>query len=76
MSMVQSLPQSPLWSPLRRPSGRNAERYRPGEVLVKFAGGPKAAEALRVEGAETIEKFADLGWQRVKLPKGMSVDKA
>ena len=28
------------------------------------------------DGAKIIEKFADLGWQRVKIPAGMTVDQA
>lgn len=75
MSMVQTLATITFVVAAAAPvRPQSPERYVPGEVLVKFAGGSKAAEASRLEGAETIEKFADLGWQRVKLPKGMSVE--
>ena len=52
------------------------KRYVPGEILVKFAGGSKTSEILRVKGAKTIEQFADLGWRRIKLPKGTPVENA
>ena len=51
----------------------------PGELLVKFSGrtdGSKAKAANRAVGAEPAEDLGDLGWQRVKLPDGLSADKA
>lgn len=60
-------------------SQRATEQYAAGEVLVKFSAGgrsARAAEALRIEGTRTVERFADLGWQRLKLPKGMLVERA
>ncbi|MDT7603914.1 MAG: hypothetical protein QOF61_1911, partial [Acidobacteriota bacterium] len=49
------------------------------EVLVKFDKGT-SADALRAAhtrlGARVVEEFAPLGWQRLKLPKGLSVDEA
>src|SRR5687767_7058847 len=57
----------------------NAERYVPDEVLIKLDSSPagsRSAAGLNHDGAKVIEKFAELGWQRVKLPPGMSVDEA
>jgi subtilisin family serine protease len=50
-----------------------------GEVLVKFRAGTSTESARRVTGEKggvTIERFAELGWERVKLPKGKTVDEA
>ncbi len=50
-----------------------------GEVLIKFRAGT-AVEASRGvilnKGGITLERFAGLGWERVKLPKGKSVEQA
>src|SRR6266550_1704493 len=53
--------------------------YVPGELLVKFARGAAPAMARQANdlvGARVVEQFEDLGWQRVKLPDGMDIDKA
>lgn len=55
------------------------EPYVKNEVLVKIAGAP-ASSAIRSMhrsvGAAVIENLGDLGWQRVQLPDGLSVDAA
>lgn len=51
----------------------------PGEVLVKFRTGTSADAARRVnlqKGGVTLERFAAIGWERVKLPAGKSVEDA
>jgi subtilisin family serine protease len=48
------------------------------EVLVKFKDGPyskASADVNREYGAVVIETFDDLGWQRIKLPKGKSANR-
>lgn len=50
-----------------------------GELLVKFRSGTSSDAAREVNaknGSVVLERFADLGWQRVKLPPGKSVDEA
>lgn len=57
--------------------GRNA--FAPGELLVKFEGGP-GAQVARVAhermGARVLKTFSVIGWQHVRLPQGMTVDEA
>ena len=52
-----------------------ADVYVHDEVLIKVDG---SAPDLRLaeSGAQIIESFPALGWQRVKIPAGMSVDEA
>jgi thermitase len=53
--------------------------YADGELLVKFKNGTvsDAARAANSQmGARVVEEFSDLGWQRVKLPAGLSVETA
>lgn len=53
--------------------------YADGELLVKFKSGTDRRAALAKNdeiGAVTVETFADLGWQRVKLPAGLSLKEA
>lgn len=48
------------------------------ELLVKFRAGTDAASAaaiMRQTGAISIETLGDLGWQRIKLPAGLTVEK-
>jgi subtilisin family serine protease len=55
------------------------ESYVRGELLVKFADGVSSKSALsayRAVGAQALETVGDLGWQRVQLPAGLSVDEA
>lgn len=50
-----------------------------GEVLVKFRADTTPDAARRVNeksGAVTLERFAGLGWERVRIPAGKSVDEA
>lgn len=55
---------------------RNSKVYADGELLVKFK---KEANKTSVEqfheqfGANVVEQFADLGWQRIKLPENLSI---
>lgn len=47
-----------------------------GEILVKFRTGISADAARGVtnrNGGVTLERFGDLGWQRVRVPAGKSV---
>jgi serine protease len=55
------------------------ETAAPGEVLVKFRrSAPVTAEraAHFRSGAVVAERFADLGWQRVRLPANVSIGEA
>jgi subtilisin family serine protease len=57
----------------------NSRVYADGELLVKFKNGTVSAAAVSVNsqfGARVVEEFPDLGWQRVKLPAGLSVETA
>jgi subtilisin family serine protease len=64
-------------------AARQADAARPprveGELLVRVGKSP-ARESLRAAharlGARVVEEFAPLGWQRVALPKGASVEEA
>jgi subtilisin family serine protease len=54
-----------------------AKNWVDGELLVKFKNGPisaQAATANSILGAEVVETFPSIGWQRVKLPEGLSLD--
>ena len=57
-----------------------SEKYVADEVLVKFekasAEGLRSAEKITGEGALVMEKLGDLGWQRIKIPAGLTVDDA
>lgn len=59
--------------------GQNtAESYADGELLVKYKTDESFEAAARggQNGARTVEKFSELRWQRVKLPKGLSLKEA
>ncbi len=50
--------------------------YIADELLVKFAAGTKrehALETINRLGADRITEFVDLDWQRIRLPKGVTV---
>lgn len=50
-----------------------------GELLVKFRAGisdTASREIASIKGGVVLERLADLGWQRIKLPPGKSVDSA
>lgn len=53
--------------------------FVPGELLVKFKDGT-ASEAARTShqltGASIVEEFPTIGWQRIKLPAGLSAERA
>ena len=60
-------------------SQANENRYVPDEVLVKFEGsaaGASSAARVTDNGARVLEKFNDLEWQRVRIPRGMTVEAA
>jgi len=49
------------------------------ELLIKYKGGTasNAARSINAQvGASVLEEFPDLGWQRVKLPADLSVNRA
>jgi subtilisin family serine protease len=53
--------------------------FVPDEVLVKVEAsnaGIRSAARLEVSGAKIVERFAELRWQRVKIPSGMTVNDA
>jgi|CXWL01.1.fsa_nt_gi subtilisin family serine protease len=55
------------------------DNFANGEILVKFSDGANsryAADANRAVGTVVLDKFEFIGWQRVKLPKGISVKEA
>jgi subtilisin family serine protease len=57
----------------------SADAYVPGELLVRFVNGPtssSARDANQAVGAIVLEGLGDLGWQRVKLPTGRTVESA
>ena len=57
----------------------NSEVYVDGELLVKYKSGVDSAAAFSMNaktGAAVLEEFPDLGWQRVKLPSGLSINQA
>lgn len=54
-------------------------RFVKDEVLVKFSPGAAAQRtenALRSQGANIVESIGDHGWRRVKIPPGLTVEKA
>lgn len=56
-----------------------ADAFVKNELLVKFIGGPASKNARAANltlGAKVLEDLGDLGWQRVRLPEGISVDEA
>ncbi|MCU0239754.1 MAG: S8 family serine peptidase, partial [Pyrinomonadaceae bacterium] len=57
---------------------KNDKTFVEGELLVKFKNGtvsPMANLSHNKIGAKVVEEFADLSWQRVKLPSRMSLSK-
>ena len=62
-----------------RAQTRTRPAYVPNEVLVKFAPGVKsniANRTLQFAGAGVLETLGDLGWMRVRVPEGTSVQGA
>jgi len=57
----------------------SAKDFVEGEVLVKFKGGTNTEASYRANseiGASVVEEFPNLGWQRVRIPEDLSVDRA
>lgn len=60
-------------------SQEKSDVYVPNEVLIKIdatASARRSVENLVKDGGVVLERFADLGWQRVKIPEGMTVEDA
>lgn len=60
-------------------SQQKTDSYVSDEVLIKIdssAAARNSVESLVNEGAKVIEKLGGLGWQRIKLPAGMTVEEA
>ena len=58
---------------------KNGERFVKDEVLVRYRSNAKASAMAQVNasfGGSAVERLGDLGWQRVKIPPGFSVEKA
>ncbi|MCY7376139.1 MAG: S8 family serine peptidase [Pyrinomonadaceae bacterium] len=58
---------------------QKTEVYAKGELLVKFKSGTASRTALTVNSrlnSVVLEEFPDLGWQRVKIADGFSVETA
>jgi subtilisin family serine protease len=56
-----------------------ADSFVKGELLVKFregAASKSARDANHAVGSEAIETLGNLGWQRVRIPAGMTVNQA
>ncbi len=56
-----------------------AQNYASGELLVKYKNGTASKAALELSGrtgGKVVEEFADLQWQRVKIPAGLSLNEA
>jgi subtilisin family serine protease len=61
----------------RAQSNTPEKSYTEGELLVKFKDGPYSLESQRAHAqtkATVVQNFDPIGWQLVKLPKGVSVD--
>src|SRR5689334_5929689 len=58
---------------------RSPARYAEGELLIKFRGGPRGAPAEHARGRmkhEVQGNFDTLGWQHIRLPRGLNVEAA
>src|SRR5687768_14535025 len=56
-------------------NAQSSDAFVSDEVLVKFADSASAEKgraALRRANASLVEDLGDLGWQRVKIPAGMT----
>ena len=54
-------------------------RFVEGEILIKFspnAAASRVGNSLRAQGASVMETLGNRGWQRVRVPPGLTVDKA
>jgi subtilisin family serine protease len=53
--------------------------FVPDEILVKVDSSPSGLRSIKKmtdDGGKVVERFEGLGWQRFKVPSGMSVDEA
>ncbi len=60
-------------------AGKTSENFVKDELLIKFKDGANDQAILkgnREIGSQLIEKFGDLGWQRLKLRDGLSIEDA
>lgn len=67
------------WMAIPSSAQDNAANHTPGEVLVKFTRGQSYSTKTQILGrlgGELTENLGDLGWVRVKLTEGMSVEEA
>jgi subtilisin family serine protease len=56
-----------------------SDKYVSDEILVKFdaaSAGRRSVEKMSGEGARVMEKLGDIGWHRLTVPAGLSVDEA
>ncbi len=68
-----------LFSTIVSLSQAKADAYVPDEVLIKVDSSTSArrsVESLVEEGASVLEKLGDQGWQRIRIPEGMTVEQA
>ena len=57
----------------------SAKTYVEGELLVKYKNGTASSAAFEMNsqiGANVLEEFPEIGWQRVKIPANLKFDKA
>ncbi len=57
----------------------SVKTYVEGELLIKYKNGTASAAAFEMNsqiGANVVEEFPEIGWQRVKMPANLSFDKA
>ena len=60
-------------------TAQDTGNYVKNEILVKFASGVKSnhtAAANLAIGSDVMETLGDLGWQRIRIPDGMTIDEA
>ena len=56
-----------------------SDKFVRDEILIKFdssRAASRAAAKITDEGANVVETFADLGWKRIKVPAGLTVEEA
>ena len=58
---------------------KTSEDFVKDELLIKFKSGTNNESALKANrevGSQMVEKLGDLGWQRIKLRNGLSIEDA
>jgi subtilisin family serine protease len=68
-----------LFSAIGSLSQTKTDAYVPDEVLIKVDSSTSArrsVENLVGEGASVLETLGDIGWQRIRIPEGMTVEQA